>query len=104
MPASGFLPDVSTNILANYTERMAPHWYEIAHALGVGNVAKTRKQTEEDPERKCLLCLEAWIERGDQVECSWDRLLHVLCNFHLHSVAKDIHDELLKITKFIQSI
>ena len=100
MPAPSFLPEVSTTILANYTERMAPHWYELAHALGVGNVAKSLKQTEQDPGRKCLLCLEAWIERGPEVECSWEKLLNVLCKLHQNDIAIAIDDELQKQTKY----
>ena len=58
------LPEVSTTILVHYTERIAVKWYEVAHTLGVANVAKTLKQTEQGPERKCFHCLEAWVKRG----------------------------------------
>ena len=88
------LPDVSTEILVHYVGRIANKWLEVAHALGVGNVAKSLKQTEQDPGRKCLLCLEAWIERGPEVGCSWEKLLNVLCSLQLHAVEKEIRDEL----------
>ena len=87
-------PDVSTQILVKYLFHFAKKWYEIAHGLGVGNVAKSLKQTEQDPDRKCLLCLEAWIERGPEVGCSWEKLLNVLCSLQLHTVEKEIRDEL----------
>ena len=78
----------------HYVGRIANKWLEVAHALGVGNVAKSLKQTEQDPGRKCLLCLEAWIERGPEVGCSWEKLLNVLCSLQLHAVEKEIRDEL----------
>ena len=95
MPAAE-LPDVSTTILVHYAERIAVKWYEVAHALGVANVAKTLKQTEQGPERKCFQCLEAWIERGPEVGCSWEKLLTVLRSLKLNVIAKDLQEELQK--------
>lgn len=103
MPANN-LPEVSTTILVNFTEGIAENWYRVAHALGVGHVAKKLKQTEQDPATKCLLCLEAWIERGTEVECSWNRLLHVLCSLQLHAIEKEIRDELFRKASFNHSM
>lgn len=71
---------------------MAKKWYQLAHALGVGNEAAVFQQTEQDPDRKCLRCLESWIERGTDV--GWKKLLYVLCSLELHAIAKEIRDEL----------
>lgn len=88
------LPGPSTQILALYVGRIAKKWYEVAHALGVGDVAELFQQSEQDPDRKCLRCLQTWIERGPEVGCSWEKLLHVLCSLQLHTIAREIHDEL----------
>lgn len=88
------LPPVSTTILAFYAGRIAPKWYEIGHALGVGDEVAQLQQTEQNPERKCLQSLEAWIRGGAELACSWEKLLHVLRSFYMYAVAKDIQDEL----------
>ena len=88
------LPDVSTDFLMPYLNRISVKWYELAHALGVGDVAENLKQTEQDPVRKCLQCLQAWIERGPEVDCSWEKLLCVLNMLQLHAVAQEIPGEL----------
>lgn len=95
MPADN-LPAVSTAILAPYAGRIAPKWYEVGHALGVGTDADSLLHTEQSTERKCLLCLKAWIDNGPAVECSWEKLIRVLCTFQLNLVAFDIQDELHK--------
>lgn len=89
-------PPPSTAILSHFAGRIAQKWYEVGHALGVSTEVANVKQTEQNPERKCLLCLEAWIERGHN--CSWEKLFGVLYHFQLHSVIKDIQDYLSKIT------
>lgn len=91
------LPDVSTEILVDYLGRISVQWYEFGHALGVGDVVANLRQSEQEPKRKCLRCLEAWIERGSQVGCSWERLLHVLWSLQLHAVAKEIQDKLQRM-------
>lgn len=89
-------PPPSTAILSHFAGRIAPKWFEFAHALGVGTEADSLLQTEHSTERKCFLCLKAWIDSGPEVGCSWKSLFHELCSFQLHAVAKDIHDELQK--------
>ena len=91
------LPVVSTEKLVHYVGRIAVQWYEFGHALGVGDVAANLKQMEQEPTRKCLQCLEAWIERGSQVGCSWDKLLRVLYSLQLYAVAAEIQDELQRM-------
>ena len=88
------LPDVSTELLMTYLGRISVKWYEFAHALGVGDVAANLQQMEQSPVRKCLQCLEAWIERGPEADCSWEKLLRVLNVLKLHGVAQDILHEL----------
>ena len=88
------LPDVSTEVLMTYLGRISVKWYEFAHALGVGDVAANLQQMEQSPVRKCLQCLEAWIERGPEADCSWEKLLRVLNVLKLHAVAQDILHEL----------
>lgn len=83
-------------MLSLYAGRMAPKWYEVAHALGIGTEADGLLQTEHSTERKCLLCLKAWTEGDPEVECCWETLFRVLHHFQLHAIAKDIHDELKK--------
>ena len=87
------LPDVSTEVLMTYLGRISVKWYEFAHALGVGDVAANLQQMEQSPVRKCLQCLEAWIERGPEVDCSWEKLLRVLNVLKLHGVAHEILHE-----------
>ena len=87
-------PPPSTAILSQFAGRIAQKWYEVGHALGLSTEVANVKQTEQNPERKCLLCLEAWIERGH--ECSWEKLFRVLYHLQLFSVAKDIQDYLCK--------
>lgn len=93
MPAES-LPDVSTDFLMPYLKRISGQWYELAHSLGVDDVAENLKQTEQDSMRKCLQCLQAWIERGPEVDCSWEKLLRVLNILQLHAVAQEIQCEL----------
>ena len=54
--------------------------------MGVGDVVANLKQTELEPVRKCLQCLEEWIEQGHEVDCSWEKLLRVLNMLQLHAV------------------
>lgn len=75
---------------------MAPKWYELMHALGMHTEADTLLQSEQNAERKALLCLKAWIDNGGP-GCSWERLFRELCSFQLHSIAKDIRDDLLEM-------
>ena len=98
------LPDVSTTILSHFAGRIAPKWFEVAHALGVGELATSLQQTEMSPERKCLQCLEAWINNGPELGCSWERLLKELCFFQLHSVARDIRDTIQEMSSSHHSI
>jgi len=77
-----------------YLNRISVKWYEFAHALGVGDVVATLQQMEQGPVRKCLQCLEAWIDRGPEVDCSWKKLLCVLNMLQLHAVAQEIQGEL----------
>ena len=93
MHTSGW-PPPSTAILSQFAGRIAQKWYEVGHALGVNTEVANLKQTEQNPERKCLLCLEAWIERGH--DCSWKKLFRVLYSLQLYSVTKDIQDYLCK--------
>ena len=88
------LPDISTQFLMPYLNRISVKWYEFGHALGVGDEAANLQQTERSPVRKCLQCLEAWIERGPEVDCSWEKLLRVLNMLQLHAVAQKIQGEL----------
>ena len=91
------LPDVSTELLMTYLGRISVKWYEFAHALGVGDVAANLQQMEQSPVRKCLQCLEAWIERGPEVDCSWEKLLCVQNMLQLHAVAQEIQGELWRM-------
>lgn len=102
-PDSGW-PPPSTIILSQFAGRIALKWYEVGHALGVGTEVANLKQTEQNPERKCLLCLEAWINGGPEIDCSWEKLLLVLHSFQLHAVAKDIHNYLQKMATTNHSI
>lgn len=98
------LPDVSTELLIPYLIRISVKWYEFAHALGVGNVAETLKQTEQDSVRKCLQCLQAWIEHDFEV--NWEKVLVALTKLQLHAVAKEIRDDLQRrvSSKFKHSV
>ena len=88
------LPKVKTEVLVPYLVQISPRWYMCAHALGVGDVAENFRQLELDPTSKCLQCLVAWIERGSEVDCSWEKLLLVLNMLQLHAVAQEIQGEL----------
>lgn len=88
------LPKVKTEVLVPYLVQISPQWDLFAHALGVGDVAENLRQLQLDPTSKCLQCLVAWIERGPEVGCSWEKLLVVLNMLQLHAVAQEILGEL----------
>ena len=103
VPPVESLPDVTTELLMPYLGHIAPQWYEFAHALGMGDVAANLKQSEQDSVRKCLQCLEVWIERGPLVGCSWEKLLHALHLLQLYAVAQKIQDDLQRMAFSEQS-
>ena len=82
------LPQVTTTRLTDFISAIASKWYRVAHALGVGEKAASLWSSEKSAEDKCLQTLEAWIERG--VDCTWKKLIEVLCQQHLNIVAQNI--------------
>lgn len=102
-PDNGW-PPPSTTILSHFAGRIAPKWYEVSHALGVGTEADALLQSEHGAERKCLQCLKAWVDGGPDMDCSWKKLFRVLHSLHLYPVAKDIFDFLQEMATTNHSI
>ena len=82
------LPEVTTEHLVNFTSAIAPKWYPVGHGLGVGEKAASLWGSEKSAEDKCLQILQFWIERG--IDCTWEKLIGVLCQQGLNAVAQKI--------------
>ena len=82
------LPEVTTRRLVNFTAAIAQKWFPIAHALGVEEKAASIVGSEKSAEDKCLQIFECWIQKGE--DCTWKKLITVLCQHGLNAVAQKI--------------
>ena len=76
---------------------MAPQWYVLAVALGVGTQAAIIEDNTGRTDKKCTEALAAWINSGQGV--TWTRLLHALRSLHLGAIASHLESKLSALSQ-----
>ena len=88
------VPQVTTQKLLPFFPKMAASWDRIGVGLGLNDKVKCVRHDAGGAESKLLVVLETWIDRGNDV--TWKRLLDVLWDTELCTLARSIEQALCK--------
>ena len=81
-------------IIVDFAPQMGWKWDPLAYALGVGYLVMELVHKPLSADSKCLVVLQAWIDKGGQ-DVTWQKFLDVLWALQLRSVALALCDRLM---------